>query len=175
MEETNGRTKLTNVQLQQKIIHLQSELSRYKELVVKYQTNYHYKQMDELNTKLITLNEQLQEKEAEIANANKAKAEIEKHVQQMIDERTSEKEHLITLQNENDELKKQVEALTEKISASEKVLVEKEEEVKKLRDMLSGKPTSTYIASKKRINVENDESEDSWFFRTLKQQQKKDK
>lgn len=44
-------TKLTPVQLQQRLIYTQSELNKYKKQVEKYQNDYYYNMIDELKAK----------------------------------------------------------------------------------------------------------------------------
>lgn len=49
--QTSFRTKLTPVQLQQRLIYTQSELKKYKAQVEKYQNDYYYNMIDELKEK----------------------------------------------------------------------------------------------------------------------------
>ncbi|MCM2675026.1 hypothetical protein [Alkalicoccobacillus plakortidis] len=48
---TTFRTKLTPVQLQQRLIYTQSELNKYKAQVERYQNDYYYNMIDELKEK----------------------------------------------------------------------------------------------------------------------------
>lgn len=50
-KQTSFRTKLTPVQLQQRLIYTQSELKKYKAQVEKYQNDYYYNMIDELKEK----------------------------------------------------------------------------------------------------------------------------
>lgn len=48
---TTFRTKLTPVQLQQRLIYTQSELNKYKTQVERYQNDYYYNMIDEFKDK----------------------------------------------------------------------------------------------------------------------------
>lgn len=43
-----SKSKLTPVQLQQRLIYTESELAKYKQIVNKYQNDYHYSLIDQL-------------------------------------------------------------------------------------------------------------------------------
>ena len=49
--------KLSNVQYQQKVIHLQSEVKKYQERIKDYEDNYHYQLLKELKGREKTLEE----------------------------------------------------------------------------------------------------------------------
>lgn len=51
------KEKLTTLQYQQKVIHLQSEVSKYRQLVKNYEENYHYHLLNELKLENSTLSE----------------------------------------------------------------------------------------------------------------------
>ncbi|MBU9713295.1 hypothetical protein [Evansella tamaricis] len=87
--------KLTSVQLEQKIIHLQSELSRHKKRILDYEENYHYRLLDELkqtNEKLSKRNQLLEGSYQSLHNEkNKLEGELNR-----LSENVKEKDLKIT-------------------------------------------------------------------------------
>lgn len=176
--------KHDNVQLKQKIIHLQAELSRYKQLVAKYQNNYHYNQLDELNSSIENLRQILKQKEEEISLLKEAKIDIEEHVKVLVEEKSqfgdnhSELiEQINVLKEENSLLKEENELVKLENISLQKTLDHQEEEVTKLRESVKTTEKEKSIFKPKKateqLKKENDPSE-SWFLRTLKQQNKED-
>jgi chromosome segregation ATPase len=175
-------SKLDNVQLKQKIIHLQAELSQYKEIVVKYQNNYHYSQVDELTNEISTLKELLNQKERECTELEKVKSDMVAHVREL-GEKNSElndmyvelKEQIENLVNENKGIMEENEMLRLENSSLQKTLDHQEEEVMKLREIVevTERERSIFNPKKSVIDV-NQESgpTDSWFLRTIKQENK---
>lgn len=113
--QTSFRTKLTPVQLQQRLIYTQSELKKYKAQVEKYQNDYYYNMIDELKEKeqswllerdelkqkLSQANETIQllqdelttfkaQEKADHSSAPKGKNEVPAPTQQMQDSETSQ-------------------------------------------------------------------------------------
>lgn len=95
------QTRLTPVQLQQRVIFLQAEVAKYKEKVRNYQENYHYQLLDDLKTEnkdLIKKNQLLAEQK-EKADALKTKLEMElkeirEHAAKVIEENKALKEEV---------------------------------------------------------------------------------
>ncbi|MEK4565626.1 hypothetical protein MKX54_13240 [Alkalihalobacillus sp. FSL R5-0424] len=113
-KQTSFRTKLTPVQLQQRLIYTQSELKKYKAQVEKYQNDYYYNMIDELKEKeqawvlerdelqqnLVTANETIQllqdelttlktQEKADHSSAPKGKKEIPMPTQNTLDPDTT--------------------------------------------------------------------------------------
>ncbi|MCD8500372.1 MAG: hypothetical protein LRY71_00160 [Bacillaceae bacterium] len=150
-------SKLDRIQLMQKIIHLQSELTRYKQLVEKYQNNYHYKQVDELKGQLMEAQEKLG-KNAE-----------------GIQELMELKEVKTLLLEENDTLLKENTMLQEKTSELEKKIQQLETEnldLKKVKEQQASalKEKAFNSAKPKYLLEKDDDSPDSWFLRSIRAQ-----
>jgi chromosome segregation ATPase len=173
---------LDNVQLRQKLIHLQAELSRYKQVVEKYQNNYHYNQLDDLKNDIQKLEALLQQKNEEISQLQKLNNEYEEQIKILVEEKSqfgdtySElNEKIKQIQNENSRLIEENELVNIENTSLRKTLDDQEEEVMKLREAVEVserdksifKPSKTTGQFKKEIDPS-----DSWFLRTLKQQNK---
>lgn len=177
----NSVSKLDDVQLKQKIIHLQAELSRYKEIVKDYQTNYHYNKLDELAKEIEKFKNSMAEKEEEVKQIKFDKKEVEEHVMLLVeknrevDETYSElKERLEQLEKENSLLKVENEKISSENHRLQKDLEQLEEEVMKLR---AEREVEKNIFKPKRASVsfkKEGEGSDSWFLRTIKQNNKSD-
>lgn len=142
-----SKVKLTPVQLQQKIIHLQSELGKYKKRVKDYQENYHYRLLDELreeNMSLVEKNQLLQTSYKEIYEKN----------QQLEQENKQHQENLIALEDKN-----------------EKLVNELKEEIKSLKDSTTVFKPERDEGTLSRANKDGTD----WFTRNLQNQVKSNK
>ncbi|MCT8140372.1 hypothetical protein H1D32_23340 [Anaerobacillus sp. CMMVII] len=181
-ERIRSSRKLDNVQLKQKIIHLQAELARYKQIVTKYQNNYHYNQFDELTNEIEVLRVNLVEKEADILQLKEQKTELEAQVEllrventQFGDKYVQLEEQLNQLRIENSLLTDENELIKLENSSLQKTLDHQEEEVMKLREKVELAERENNIFKPKKANTQikkEADPTDSWFLRTLKQQSK---
>lgn len=172
-DKNRPRQKLNNVQLKQKVIYLQAELSRYKEVVLNYQNNYHYSQLESLNKELQLLKEKLIEKEEKIEELIAGKKDIEEHVKQFTLEKSQLNESYTQIEGQKSQLEKDNMQLKEE----KKVLMSENESlretIKKLeKRFVIGQEKSVF--NPKNTSITKDADSESWFLRTLKQQNKKD-
>lgn len=103
--------KQSKIQLQQLIIHLNSELSKYKEKVREYQEDYHYSQLESLKIE----NRKLIEEKKQLKIALDEQKTIEKQLEELQAERkqwTSEKEQWM---NDIHEYQKKISDQSQKI------------------------------------------------------------
>ena len=138
-------SKLDRIQLMQKIIHLQSELTRYKQLVEKYQNNYHYKQVDELKGQLMEAQEKLGKNAEGIQELMELK-EVKTLLLEENDTLLKEKK-IQQLETENLDLKKV-----------------KEQQASALKEKAFNSAKPKYLLEK------DDDSPDSWFLRSIRAQ-----
>ncbi|MDV2685093.1 hypothetical protein RYX56_11990 [Alkalihalophilus lindianensis] len=95
MNKQQQLSKLTPIQLQQRLIYTQSELNKYKKEVDKYQNNYHYSLIDELQEKNKLLHSEMQAiKETHINEKQAIVQELMSVKQQFLE---LEKKHATTL------------------------------------------------------------------------------
>lgn len=155
---TRQLNKLDKVQLMQRVIHLQSELSRYKQVVSKYQNNYHYKQFDELKEELEAAKEKIVQKDEDIAELNKVNSELEGSAKQLVERYSGNQEEYEKLKEKLEQLEKENSSLQNKIEQQEKEINNHKEKWKKTQYLLE----------------KDDESPDSWFLRSIKSQKKEE-
>lgn len=174
--------KFDTVQLKQRIIHLQAELSRYKQMVENYQNNYHYNQLEELKTEMAMLSEFLIQKDEEIAQMQKIKTENEEYVKVLIEEKSQFddtylelNERIQQLENENSRFKEEIDLLNVENNNLRNSLNDQENEMEKFREVIRlGEGNKSSLQPKKTTVDYKKETDpaDSWFLRTLKQQNK---
>ncbi len=106
-------SKLTNTQLQQKIIHLESELKKQKQLLEKYQNDYHYNLIDRLQAEkevqeqqFIELEQQLNVEQTKYQNHQTKLSSIQNHYKKEIEKQKKENE-VLTLQLNVEQTKNQ--------------------------------------------------------------------
>lgn len=175
---------LDQVQLKQRVIHLQAEVSRYRQVVEKYQNNYHYNQLDELKEKLTKQEELLVEKDEEIAKLTNLNLEIKNHVKALAEEKSQFgdsysqfQDQLEQVRRETERLKEENELLNLENTSLKKTVDHQEEELMKLREEVElSKKESIFKTKRATVHGKQEEnSAESWFIRTLKQQNKDDK
>jgi chromosome segregation ATPase len=177
---TKSTRKLDYIQLSQKNIHLKAELSRYKHIVAQYQNNYHYSQLDELNSEIENLKGIVYQKEEELALLKKANIEIEEKLSILTEEQSqfgaikSELiEKLNLVETENNRLKEENELVVLENSSLHKTLEHQEGEVGKLREALElAERDKSLFKPKKSTTTQSSKEADpseSWFLRTIKQ------
>lgn len=182
--QQKSTSRLDNVQLKQKIIHLQAELSRYKDIVVKYQNNYHYNQLDELNNEITDLKNSLADKEKECAELKNVKDEIEANVKGLIEKSSGFNDtnveltaQIKSLTEEHEGVKEENELLKIENSNLQKTIETQEEEVKKLKELVevhgTEKEKDQFEGKRSSVHVKGGgDTTDSWFLRSIKQQNK---
>ncbi|WP_100373477.1 hypothetical protein [Bacillus sp. FJAT-45037] len=111
--QTYSVSKLTPVQLQQRLIYTQSELAKYKQQLERYQNDYHYSLIDQLHLEKKELEEQVrmqQSKEEELdqlkLEANEQAHEVIELKEKITQMKIAHKEDVDHLKKELDELKK---------------------------------------------------------------------
>ncbi|MBU9723621.1 MULTISPECIES: hypothetical protein [Bacillaceae] len=97
------KKSLTTTQLQQKVIHLQSELSKCRQKIADYQNNYHYQLLEELK-----------EKNQVLESRNKLLERSFKEVHEEKDRKEKENAELI---EKLDEVNKMRDALNEELES----------------------------------------------------------
>lgn len=183
-------SKLDNVQLQQRLIHLQSEVFGYRQLVERYQNNYHYSQFDELNNEMENVKKQLAHKEEEIRQIKSAKNEIEDHLKELSSKHSELNDTNAELKDRVDQLEKEKNQLQEERNKPKIENRQFEDNFDKQGKETLHKPKQTIVTSrlsgeeetnilkaeKTSLQVKREnESRDSWFLRNLKQQNLPDK
>ncbi|MEW9501227.1 hypothetical protein [Jeotgalibacillus marinus] len=96
------------IQLQQKVIHLNSELIKYKAKVKQYQENYHYSMIDSLQNKNNELSKEFEEVSKRFTQTNellnKRSRDTKKQVQFLKEQLEELKEETSTYQKEKEDL-----------------------------------------------------------------------
>ncbi|MDQ0255370.1 DNA-binding winged helix-turn-helix (wHTH) protein [Evansella vedderi] len=144
------KIKLTPVQLQQKIIHLQSEIGKYKKQINDYQENYHYSLLEELreeNKALVDKNELLETSYKEIYEKN----------QQLEQEINEIKTNLSKKEEQNQKLLEELKEVQERFNKVEK------------------KEHSPFINQETSKEILKSTDETEWFTRNLQNQVKVNK
>ncbi|GAF66849.1 hypothetical protein BTS2_3754 [Bacillus sp. TS-2] len=155
-------SKLTPTQLQQRVIHLQSELNKYKALVEQYQNNYHYNLIDTLQEKV--------NKQTETITLLEEILENEKKSYQTISEEFSTYKHrydkkLNSLEKDHKNLQKQLEQSQQNHSKTDSEPTEKELEEKK--------EVFPYLQNNEQLNQsdtskdEEEKKNDHWFYKNF--------
>ncbi|WP_368503819.1 hypothetical protein AB3N04_16910 [Alkalihalophilus sp. As8PL] len=148
-------SKLTPVQLQQRLIYTQSELDKHKKLVEKYQNDYHYNLIDQLQEENQLLKEQI-DKTVELENKHK---EICRQLENVKEELT-----LLNTQYEEAQQNYTIEraTLVEKIKSLQKN--NSLQEGHRLEENAGEKIPNDHPSSP---TVNGFETESSWFHRSL--------
>ncbi|KYG32431.1 hypothetical protein [Alkalihalobacillus trypoxylicola] len=155
-------SKLTPTQLQQRVIHLQSELNKYKALVEQYQNNYHYNLID-------TLQEQVNQ-QAETITLLEENLKKEKKSYQTISEEFSTYKHrydkkLHSLEKDHQNLQKQLEQSQQKHSKTDSEPAEKELEEKK--EVFPYLQSNEQLNQPDELNDEDEKRNDHWFYKNF--------
>lgn len=146
MSKTNP-SSTSNTQLLQRIIHLKSELTKYRELVEDYENNYHYSQLrklklqnKELRAEIETTSLQLQEMYKKLENTEvnlKHQFDLKsKELNQSIKEQKSEIEKLI---NDNNRYQDEISSLKGKLEDYKKNNKKMNQEITSLNERLKEK------------------------------------
>ncbi|TSB46077.1 hypothetical protein [Alkalicoccobacillus porphyridii] len=83
-QSSSFRTKLTPVQLHQRLIYTQSELNKYKSQVKKYQNDYYYNMIDELKLKEKQWAKEKEQFEAELIATRTQLHQIEEELKELL-------------------------------------------------------------------------------------------
>ncbi|MCM3715559.1 hypothetical protein M3202_15950 [Alkalihalobacillus oceani] len=178
-KRTISLTRLTPVQLQQRLIYTQSELAKYKQQVERYQNDYYYGLIDELqqkNEQLIQQNEELNKQ----VTLLKEERSLREKLQQENDKLMTERQKLEQQLTDHDSLQplqeKKQQLETEIAEASQQLA-----DLKKERERLTSEeentveesdiPVETNADSSPALSVNQEES--SWFVRNLSEKKKK--
>jgi hypothetical protein len=148
-------SKLTPVQLQQRLIYTQSELDKHKKLVEKYQNDYHYNLIDQLQEENQLLKEQIVQT-VELENKHK---EISRQLENVKEELT-----LLNIQYKEAQQNYTIEraTLVEKIKSLQKTTSQEEDHPsdENAREKMPKDNSSSPIVS-------GFETESNWFHRSL--------
>ncbi|MBU8906891.1 hypothetical protein [Desertibacillus haloalkaliphilus] len=179
--------------LKQKLIHIQSELSLYKQKVRNYQENYHYRQLETLKVENEELKEQLENLQSKLDELTSDKGELtseREDLQQALQEEKDEKAQLMkqleSVDSERNEVNTELNRLQQRLKAlqaEKEELTFKIEDIKKNTtaneevDLLNKKLTETeQLLAEKEQKLEEyekqSEAEDvetSWFTRNLRE------
>ncbi|WP_413379712.1 hypothetical protein [Alkalihalobacillus sp. 1P02AB] len=155
-------SKLTATQLQQRIIHLQSELKKYKYLVEQYQNNYHYNLIDSLKEENELKNQEINEINEALQNEKKNSKNIFKEVSRL---KENYEQDLQTLNQLNESLKQELQQMKQEedvtnVSTEITDTVTKDEEIFPFLQ----KNYSDYPTKK---TQSNEEKSNSWFYRNF--------
>lgn len=183
-------SRLDRTQLQQRIIHLQSELASRESELKNYQQNYHYIHLENLNVENEQLKRKLIEKEEVIQmildeqtndNVNEQIKELKEKLMLVNDENKMIKEAVDQLEEEKEKLIAEIERLTDEqltnrlnneLKKEEELWQQKFETLQEEMNVLQNKNEQLLQVIDK-LEQENEESNDSWFKRNLQQQRYK--
>ncbi|MDG5789503.1 hypothetical protein QA612_18755 [Evansella sp. AB-P1] len=165
------------LQMKQRIIHLKSELSRYKSKIRDYEENYHYKLLEELKVNNHDLQNNLKSKQVELDNTKEKLIDKEKKVQQLtvnLNQLTEEKNRSKVVLEEKIQLEKQLEQYKEEDDKRKKELSKYQEELNDLKEKLKvyeGElDTEEREKAKKKPNNDTIPSrkKSTWFYESVK-------
>ncbi|WP_088103453.1 hypothetical protein [Halalkalibacter urbisdiaboli] len=187
-KDENQRRNMNNpFLLKQKLIHVQSELTRCKEQLKEYQEDYHYRQLDELKeknielqTELERLNEALEGKEMNNQQLTEELEQVKQELEQvkhelngtvnenvkMKEQLNQERESSIKSQENVDNYIAQNKELSQLVSELKEIIENKDNELNSLRQEAVKLKES--LKEKEVEQEQNDTSQpESWFFQNL--------
>lgn len=165
--ELNGVIHIEQTQLYQKLIHMKSELAKYKAQVEDYENNYHYSQLRKLkqaNAKLIEENNSLS---IQIDNTTQKMEELLRNYQLQVGKNQQlEKEHndtssrlkkdIETLASKNQKFTQVISSLTENQSSLEAINNELKEELLSLKKEMDQKQSLINEIQLKHSNLQKE-------------------
>ncbi|MCM3761867.1 hypothetical protein M3212_13915 [Alkalihalobacillus oceani] len=178
-KRTISVTKLTPVQLQQRLIYTQSELAKYKHQVERYQNDYYYGLIDELkakNEQLIQQNEDLNNQVALLKEERSLREKLQQENEKLAAER-QKLEQQLTDQDSFQPLQAKKEQLETEVAEAAQQLTDLKKELERLTNdeessiEESAIPAETNEDSSPALSVDHGES--SWFVRNLSEKKKK--
>ncbi len=121
--------------LQQKIIHLNSELSRYKAKVKEYQDDYHYSQLEQLKEENLRLRKELDESAESLEKERNAFArKLEEHTKNNLSSISDLEEYIMELEKESRESDRQIKELEETLIFRDEETDSLQAQLEKLRE-----------------------------------------
>ncbi|KGA97307.1 hypothetical protein AJ85_16645 [Alkalihalobacillus alcalophilus ATCC 27647 = CGMCC 1.3604] len=165
-------TKLTATQLQQRIIHLQSELKKYKYLVEQYQNNYHYNLIDTLKEENELKNQEIDELNEALQNEKKNSKNIFKEVSRL---KEKYEQDLQTLRQLNESLKQEIQQIQqtkqiENVTNDSAEITDSNTKDEEIYPFLQ-KNYSDYPTKK---TQSTEEKSNSWFYRNFQKKNNED-